>query len=553
MCDRFSAGLLDLGLDRGDRIALMTDRGSPYWHFLDFGMQQIGVVVVPVHANISRRELAFILRDAAVKYCIVTNRELSRKVAEVRADLPELRDVYTFEKLPDRPSIEKLAVVPTDKHLEKIQTLRAVIHEDDLATIIYTSGATGEPKGVLLSHKNIVSNIKSVIALIPVNCDKRAFSFLPLSHIFERMVTYTYQAVGASLYYGAPGDALLTELREARPHYFTVVPRVLERFYEGILERAAGRPLWVRRLIMWAIHIGERYDERRQVSPFYWLQRRIADLLVYQFWRRALGGKVEGVVVGAAALQPRLGRIFSAAGIDVREGYGLTETAPVVAFNRFEPGGVRFGTVGIPIPGVEVRIDAPNDGEEGEILVKGPNVMLGYNRRPASEMETVITPDGWLRTGDVGRFVHKRFLQITDRKKDIFKTSNGKYIAPQRVETHFKHSPYIEQCMVLGANRPHLSALILPCFPILERWCADQGVHWTAPQFMIINPRVERKMAEEIEKCNQQLEAHQRVRRYTLLHQPWSEETGELTPTLKNRRHRIEKQYEKEIAEMYAS
>ena len=497
-------------------------------------MLQIGVVVVPIHAAISKKDLEFILNDAEVKYCIVSNRELYERVTAARENAIGLKGIYTLEKLPDVPGWDNLVKVPNEKHLEAFQGFKAAIHEDDLATIIYTSGTTGQPKGVMLSHKNIVSNIKSTIALTPVNCDKRILSFLPLSHIFERMVTYTYMAVGSSLYYCNLDEMILENIREVRPHYFTSVPRLLEKLHDGILQEAARQSSFRRKLIYWAIKLGKRYKGRKGMSLPYWFKSLFADLIIYRRWRKALGGRIEGIAVGAAALLPELGRLFSAAGIEIREGYGLTETSPVISFNRFEPGGVRFGTVGIPIPGVEVKIDEPNDEGEGEILAKGPNVMLGYYKNE-EETKAVIDEDGWFRTGDIGKFVHKRFLQITDRKKDIFKTSSGKFIAPQVIENHLKSSQLIEQAMVVGFKRPFPTALIVPRFSMLKVWCQENNVHWTAPQYMVINPKVVQRFQEEIDRLNEDLQNYQRIRKFYLLHEEWSMEKGELTSTMQSK------------------
>ncbi|MCB0582113.1 MAG: long-chain fatty acid--CoA ligase [Phaeodactylibacter sp.] len=548
--NRVSAGLMALGLKRGDRVAILTQRGSPRWNFLDFGMQQAGIVPVPIHSSCSRKELMFILNDSAAQYCIVANRELLDKVKALQPETPALKGIFTLQSLPDAPGWDDLVALPTAKYLETLQALRAAIHEDDLATIIYTSGTTGEPKGVMLSHKNIVSNIKATITLIPADYTKRAVSFLPLSHIFERMVAYTYMAVGTSVYYLDQQENVMDFIREVKPHYFTAVPRFLEKAYDGILEQASRRSLLLRRLVMWAMAIGESYQARGSFRPLYWLKLQLAGLSVFWYWRRQLGGRVEGIFVGAAALQPRLARLFTAAGIPIREGYGMTETSPVIAFNRFSPGGNRFGTVGIPIPGLELRIDTPEGQEEGEILVKGPNVMMGYYNRP-EETAAVYTEDGWLRTGDIGRIVHKRFLQITGRRKDIFKTSGGKYIAPQELEAALRSSPYIEECLALGFQRPFATALVVPNFSLLRNWCEENDIHWTAPQFMVHNHKVELFLAGEIERINQELPPYKRIRNFHLLHEPWSPETGELTPTLKARRDVILEKFSKEVDALY--
>ena len=545
-----SAGFLSKGLRRGDKVLLLVHSGSPYWNFMDLGMQQIGIIVVPVHATVQAKELSYILNDSKAVLAIVSNKEMHAKLKKVEAKSEFLKKIYSIESIPDVANIKELLITPEAKHLAELEGLKAAIHEEDLVTIIYTSGTTGTPKGVMLSHKNIVSNIKATISLVPINCDKRAVSFLPLSHIFERMVVYTYLAVGASVYYVDRPDLLMATLREIKPHYFACVPKVLEKMHDGILELAAEKGKLERRLIHWSLKLGEQYKGERKLALGYWMKLMLADILVYRHWRKAMGGKIEGVVVGAAALQVKLCRIFSAAGIDVREGYGLTETSPVIAFNRFEPGGVIFGTVGIPIPGLELKIDQPNENGEGEIMVKGPNVMLGYYQQEALT-EKVLDKEGWFRTGDVGQIVHKRFLKITDRKKDIFKTTSGKYVAPQVLENLLQRSNYISQCMVFGFNRPYVIALVVPSFTQLKQWCKENKVHWTSPQFMVLNPKVQQFMEGEVKKMNEGLANIEKIRQLKLLYEDWTVETGELTATLKLRRPFIIAKYNQVIEEAY--
>ncbi len=548
--NRVSAGLLDLGLKRNDKVVIISPIGNPKWNFLDFGMQQVGVVSVPIHATTQEENLAYIFNETACQYCIIANQELYQKIDSIKAQIPHLKKVFLFENIADVPGWDDLVTPATDQHLATIAGLKAAIHEDDLVTIIYTSGTTGKPKGVMLSHKNIVSNIKSTIPLIPVNCDKKAISFLPLSHIFERMVTYTYMAVGASVYYPERIENMGEILKEIKPHYFASVPRLLEKMYEGMNEQVNEKSAFFQRIFQWAIRLGEQYNGKKRMALGYWLKLKIADLLIFSHWRKLMGGRIEGVIVGAAALQPKLGRLFSAAGIEIREGYGLTETSPVISFNRFEPGGVHFGTVGIPIPGVEVKIDHTNKISEGEILVKGPNVMMGYFNQ-AELTAKVMSKDGWFRTGDVGHFVHKRFLQITDRKKDIFKTSKGKYIAPQNLETKLLASPFIEHCIILGFNRPFVIALILPSFPQLKKWCEENKVHWTGPQFMVINPKVEQFFSTLIDTINMSLSNHEQIKKFHVLFEPWSIQNDILTPTYKPKRAILEEKYQKEIEDLY--
>jgi len=549
--NQVSAGLIQMGLKRGDKMGMMCYIGSPEWCFLDLGMQQIGVIPVPIHATVQPDELVHILKDAALEYCIVGESTLLEKVKAVHDQAPQLTQLYTIQKVEGISHWSSIKTPVTQKYISEIENRKNQIKEDDLATIIYTSGTTGKPKGVMLSHKNIVSNIKSTIPLSPLNHTKVTMSFLPISHIFERMVTYLYMSVGASIYFAERVDKAVDNLQEVHPHFFTAVPRLLERVYDSILDSAKEKGGITKRAVYWAINLGKKHQEYSRLGFMDWLQYRIASIFVYRYWRKALGGKVEGVTVGAAALRPELGRLFSAAGVNIREGYGLTETSPVIAFNRFEPGGYRFGTVGIPIPGMEIKIkDADEESGEGEIVVRGPNVMMGYYQLP-EETEKVIDKDGWFHTGDVGKIVYRHFLQITDRKKDIFKTTSGKYVAPQFLENQLKSSIYINQVMIVGFNRPFVTALIIPNFFALKRWCTDNNVHWTAPQFMVINPKVEEFFNSLITNINKGFNKHEQIHKHHLLFNEWTPESAEFTPTLKLRRDFILRKYEKEIEKMY--
>ena len=547
--NRLSASLIRLGLQPGERCAIIAHCGSPSWNLLDFALQQAGIVVVPIHATALCDDIAYILGDAAVRCGFASNQPLLEKLNEASGGkLP----VYTFEKIDGARHWIELLTTPTEAELAKIEQRKNAIPENSLASILYTSGTTGTPKGVMLTHQNIVSNIKAIMTLVPIDYRKEALSFLPLSHIFERMVTYLYMAAGASVWYSQTVEEIFEDLQKVRPHVFTAVPRVLEKMHDRMLKEKQEKGALGRKLFSMALSCGKNYDPLEKLSPVFWLRHQLLDWLVYRRWRQALGGRVEGIVVGAAALQPQLARLFCAAGIRVREGYGLTETSPVVAFNHFEPGLFRFGTVGIPVPGVEVKIDQPDENGEGEILVKGPNVTPGYLNLP-DETVAVITKDGWLRTGDSGRFEHRRFLKITGRKRDFFKTTGGKFVAPQRVENHLEQSPCIRQCMVTGINRPYVSALIVPDFIALEQWCAENHVHWTAPQFMALNPRVIKFMESVVASLNQSLEPHEQVRKFTLLHEEWSMAGGELSLTMKKLRNVLTEKFSKEIEEMYKS
>lgn len=559
--DRLSAGLHTIGLRKGDRVGLLAHCGSPQWAIADAAMLQLGIVPVPIHATCRPDEIAHIVKDAALRACFVSNLAMLEKI---KAAGVALEFIFTFQGLatalqsagaPNGSLViawDRLRCEPDAVELEKIRFYREGIQPEDVATLLYTSGTTGLPKGVALTHHNIVSNLKSVLAIVPVGPATTAVSFLPLSHIFERTVTYLYMAAGVPIWYADSVENLPDIFQEVRPHFFTAVPRILERMEERLLEqRNALGPLG-RKVMDWAIALGERfpYSGTRDMPLDYWFKRLLADLLVYRQWRRRMGGRVRYIAVGAAALQPRLGRLFSAAGIEVREGYGLTETSPVIAFNRFEPGGVHFGTVGIPAPGVEVRIGDPGESGDGEIEVRGPNVMHGYLNLP-EETAARFTADGWFKTGDVGRFEFKRFLRITGRRSEIFKTSSGKFVAPAFVEQQLASSHLISQSFATGLNKPHVGALIVPNFEQLENWCRENKVHWTAPQFMVLNPKVEKLFKQEIERINEtRLGSVEKVKSFKLLHEPWTTENGLLTPTLKLRREAIGALYEAEIKEM---
>jgi len=543
--DELSAALLGLGLTRGDRAGIYASGGSPDWILLDLALQQIGVVVVPLHVGLHDEELEYMLKASGVRACFTFDREGFEHLDTLRSQARLLELLLTFRSLPDLPSLEEHIRVPSPEHREYIQTLRAGIHEDDLVTILFTSGTSGKPKGVCLSHKNIISNLKSVIAIVPVNCHKRVVSFLPLSHIFERVVVYTYLAVGASVYFAEKPGQLLANLKEVRPHYLTVVPLVLERFYEDIHRHARQRGGIRQRLIEWAIDLGKKYNGRFRIAPWYWFKLLVADLIIYRQWRRQLGGKLEGIVSGAAALRPELSRLFSAAGLEVREGYGLTEASPVVSCNRFEPGGFRFGTAGVPIPGVQVRI-ARQEGQEhtGIIEVKGPNVMLGYLDDEASTRE-VISEDGWLHTGDIGFLEDRRFLHVIGRGSNVFKTASGQFVSVRRIEQHLERSHFVHQAMVMGRNRPWLGALLVPDMGHLQTWCVQHEVHWTAPEYMIFNTLVLQHFERVIEQLNEDLPLYERVKSFQLIAEPWSVENGTMTPTMKLRRAVIEERHTK--------
>jgi long-chain acyl-CoA synthetase len=548
---QLSLGFLAHGLARGERVVILADQNSPAWIFCDMALQQAGAVVVPLHPANHGTNLEAILREVAPALLIAQTADLLRDYLSPQSvrDLP--RGTVLLQPAPDYRHWEELMLEVEPEQEERLQALRAVIHEDDLATIIYTSGTQGRPKGVMLSHKNLVSNIKACLAVLPLRPGERVLSYLPYSHVFERTVLYVYLAAGASVYVLPDAHPLETALPAVRPHYFTAVPRVLERMKELMLERAGSRSGLLRRLVHWAVRIGER-ERPAAPAPGYYLQLMLAWLLVFRAWRRRLGGRLKGIAVGAAALNEQIGRLFSAAGIVLREGYGLTEASPVVAFNRFEPGGYRLGTVGLSLPGVKVRIQ-PLDGQAeglGEILVKGPNVMLGYFRQEDHTAE-VLDPDGWLHTGDLGTIVDQRFLKVTGRARAFFKTSRGLFVSPEQLETRLKSSSYISQCMVFGFGKPFVGAVLIPNFTLLRQWCEEQSIHWTAPQYMVHNHLVQDFFRELLEELNAPLPAHQRVREFVLAADHWTPQSGELSFTLKPKRAVLLEKYAKAIRRLY--
>ncbi|MDH4058333.1 MAG: long-chain fatty acid--CoA ligase, partial [Cyclobacteriaceae bacterium] len=538
------------GFTKGEKIILVPVAGSPEWMIIDFACQQAGLIVVPVHPTSHSNEVEVVLKDTKARLFIVADTDLYNTFSEVVKRLDENCKLYHLD--PENQgyfSPVELANV-SDKDLKSLAEISNSITEDDILTIMYTSGSSGVPKGVMLSHRNVASGIKAMLTLLPLEPKHRVMSFLPFSHIFERVSCYGYLAFGVSVYFNQRAENFSNDFNSVKPYFCTSVPRVLEKMYDFMLEKSLKQNFVKRKVVTWAMEVGKQYQPG---ALGFWLslELAVARMLVLNQWRKKLGGKIRYMVVGAASLRPEIGKLFSAAGLFVVEGYGMTETAPIISVNRFDPGMNHFGTVGLPIPTVDIKIDQPNEEGEGEILVKGPNVMKGYYLRPELDQE-VFTEDGWFKTGDIGKLVEKGFLKITDRKKDIFKTSSGKYIAPQQLQNHFCRSLFIQRCLILGFQQSFVTALIVPNFLILESWCTKEGIHWTSPQFMVYNIKVRAKLQEEIEILNEELANYQRVRNFVLCHQDWTIEAGELTTTLKPVRRLLMEHYQKEIDKMYS-
>jgi len=539
-----STGLLKLGIKPGDKVAIISNN-RPEWVITDLAILQIGAINVPVYPTISENDYKFIFNDSEVKVAFVSDAELFEKVTHIKAEVPSLLEIYTYNDVAGAKNWQ--TILDAEPDIEAIEKLRAGVKPEDLATLIYTSGTTGTPKGVMLSHKNVASNAIASKERLPVDRDAKGVSFLPLCHIYERMIIYLYCYTGVSLYFAESMDTIGDDIRDVKPNVFTAVPRLLEKVYDKIVAKGAELTGIKRSLFFWAVKIGEKYEPYGQNGPWYELKLKIARKLIFSKWQEALGGNVQAVASGSAALNPRLARIFNAAGIPVLEGYGLTETSPVISVNQLDNNGLKVGTTGRPIADVHVKI-----AEDGEILVKGPNVMMGYYKRQ-DLTDQAIDKDGWFHTGDIGEMVDGQFLRITDRKKEIFKTSGGKYIAPQIMENKYKESRFIEQIMVIGENRKHPAALIVPAYEFLEEWCKRKGIKYQSREEMLRNADVIARYLEEIDEKNQHFGKWERVKKFELLSEEFSIENKEITPTLKLKRKVILDKYSDLIDSIYGA
>lgn len=536
-----SKAFIKAGIEKGDKVAIISGN-RPEWNFIDNGMLQVGAINVPVYPTISENDYKYIFNDADIKMAFVEDENLYNKIKAIKKDVPSLGEVYSFEELECCANWKKFVEQGDDVSMEEVEKRAAEVKADELATIIYTSGTTGLPKGVMLSHDNILSNIRAVRLMIPVDKRHKALSFLPLCHIFERTVSYAYFALGVSTYYAESLETIGEDLKDIKPHFFSTVPRLLEKVYDKIMSKGMELTGVKKKLFFWAHDdVAMNYTENDVPG----LKHKIADKLIFSKWREALGGNIIGIVTGAAALQEKLAKVFSCAGIPIREGYGQTETSPVITVNRFEKGGFKFGTAGPVIPGVEIMF-----GDRDEILCKGPNVMLGYYKNQKATDET-IDKDGWLHTGDVGELVDGKFLKITDRIKSLFKTSGGKYVAPAVVEEKMKECRFIEQIMVIGENRKFVAALIVPHFEYLTAWCKENNVSFDNNKDMVKAPEVLSLLKKEIDTLNVNFGKVEQIKKFELLSDDWSIDSGDLTPTMKVKRKVIKEKYKVLIEEVY--
>ncbi len=542
--DKLSLGLLAKGYEKDDKIAIIS-HNRVEWNFADIASLQIGAVIVPLYPNMSEENYQYIFTDAHVKLVFVENKELYEKVQRVLSNIDWQVDVYTFDKVEGAKIWKEITDISDESFRQKLNEIKNSIKSNDLATIIYTSGTTGVPKGVMLSHFNIISNILSLIDVMPISHEHRIISFLPLCHIFERTASYYYLGVGAQIYYAESVDKIGDNIREVKPHYFTTVPRLIEKIFDRIMEK--GRELsGIKKAIFgWSLALANSYHPMGKNGWFYNLKLSVARKLVFVKWMEALGGNVKGIISGAASLQPRLARIFTAAGIPIREGYGLTETSPVLTCNRFTEDGFYLGSVGLPLPDVQIKLS-----ESGEILAKGPNVMLGYYKKP-EETKRAIDEDGWFHTGDIGEFVEGKFLKITDRVKEVFKTSGGKFVAPLPIENKMKESNFIEQIMVIGENRKFPAAIIVPNFQFVLKWCEKKCVERKTREEIITSEVVKNRIWEDVQMYNKRFGKVQQIKKIALVPDDWTVETGELTPTLKLKRRVLLKKYADLIEAIY--
>lgn len=564
LADAISYALIEMGINKGDKVGTIMP-GRPEWNIIDMGILQAGAIHVPIYPTIAESDYRYILEHSEVKFLFISGQDIYRKIEHIIPEMTGLKGVSAIKEIAGLTTFADI-IAKGNKSIDAernkmhasgriddnadIQTqldqIKKTINEHDLATIIYTSGTTGNPKGVMLSHHNIISNFKAVEHIPPVGQEGKALSYLPLCHIYERMMNYLFQYLGISVYYAENIATIAENIREVKPDIVSTVPRLLEKIYDKIIQN--GRKLTgIKKFIFFrSVTLGTHYKEDDRNSLVYKLEMKLIDKLVFSKWRAALGNNLKVFVSGGAALQPRLARIFWAAGVPVIEGYGLTETSPVIAVNEFGFQGTRFGSVGRPLKHTRVMI-----ADDGEICAKGPGLMLGYYKEPELT-KAVIDDDGWFHTGDIGEILPEGHLKITGRKKEIFKTSLGKYISPELIENKFKESPFIDSLVVLGENQKFAAALVVPDFIFLGNYCKIKDIPCTSNKEIVNNPIIKKRFDQEIKKYNHHFGATEQIKRYQLVGEEFTIETGELTPSLKLRRDFIGKKYSQEIEKLFS-
>ncbi len=546
---KFALGLLALGFQKGDKIITVSNN-RPEWNFVDMGMAMVGVIHVPVYPTIGDDEFLHIFSHSEAKIIIVSDAGLYKKLQPLASQVDNIEDVYSFNAISGAKhwsEITKIGLENKVKYKPQLEASIESITENDMVSIIYTSGTTGMPKGVMLSHRNFLSNVEGVSTMYPLDHNSVTLSFLPLCHVFERMVNYLMQLKACSIYYAENLGTIAKDMADVKATAFVTVPRVIERIYDKIVSKGKDLSGFKKLIFFWSLKLGEKYSVCNTNSFFYKMRLKLARKLVFSKWQKSFGGHLDFVISGGAALQPRLSRLFIAAGIDLMEGYGLTETSPVIAANHLsEPNSLLIGSVGPVLKNVEVKID-----DDGEILVKGPNVMQGYYKQPELTKE-VIDAEGWFHTGDIGTLVDGRFLKITDRKKEMFKTSSGKYIAPQAIENMLKESDFIEQAMVVGESEKFASALLAPNFDFLHIWARENKIHYRDNKALVKDKKVQQVFQQEVKKCNKLLGQHEQIKRFRIVREQWGPNTGELSPTLKLKRRVLYVKYADLLRTIYA-
>ncbi len=542
--NKISLGLLKLGVKRDDKIALISNN-RPEWNFVELGIQQIGAVSVPMYPTITIEDYHYIFSDADIKLIFVSDENLLKKSTEASKGIDSVEAIYTFDKISGAKHWTEVLEIAQNEDVASLEAHKSAVLPDDLLTLIYTSGTTGKPKGVMLTHNNIIANVEGLIKgkHLELEAGDKALSFLPLCHIYERTDIYVFLRYGVSVYYAESMDTIADNLKEVKPHVFATVPRLLEKVYDKIVAKGYELTGVKKSLFFWALNLGLKYDPMKEMGLVYDIQLKIARKLIFSKWQEALGGNIKFIASGSAALQPRLSRVFWAAGVPIVEGYGLTETSPVISSSIITD--FRIGCVGTVLPNVQVKI-----AEDGEILVKGPSIMKGYYNKPELTNE-VIDSEGWFHTGDIGEFAEGRYLKITDRKKEIFKTSGGKYVAPQLLENKLKESIFVEQAIVVGEGEKFPSALLVPEFNALKEWCVRHEIPCGSNDEMVKQPKVLEKFDEEVKHLMNNVAKYEQVKKVVLLTKLFSIDSGELTPTLKLRRKVIHSKYQQEILSMY--
>ena len=534
-----SRALLRLGVQKNDKIAIISSNNRTEWHIMDIGTLQTGAQTVPIYPTISETDYEYILNHSEAIYCFVSDDEVLHKLNAIKNNVPKLKEVYSFNQIEGCKNWTELLELGKDSsNQDVVEDRKNNVKGLELATIIYTSGTTGKPKGVMLSHNNIVSNVLDSANRIPFDAGKsRALSFLPICHIYERMVTYIYQYYGVAIYFGESIEKISDNIKEVQPNVMTGVPRLIEKVYEKIIAKGSELTGIKKKLFFWAVEVGLQYEPEHANGWWYDFKLKIARKLIFSKWKAGLGGKLDLIVNGSAALQPRLARIFAAAEIPVMEGYGLSETSPVISVNDQRNGGFRIGTAGRIIDNVEVKIAA-----DGEILCKGPNVMMGYYKDEKLTSEAIV--DGYFHTGDIGEVDSDGFLKITDRKKEMFKTSGGKYIAPQLLENTMKQSRFIEQIMVIGADQKMPAAFIQPSFDFIKEWAKIHNVNiGTTNEEIICNQQVIDRIQQEVDTLNEKFGNWEKIKKFELTPDLWTIPSGHLTPTMKLKRKVVMEKY----------